>query len=349
MNTLRIAFFCFVALVATSTFSMAQQEGTENAPTENSGKLILLEKAKISTISNREIREATGEESEKDKKEDGYLPNPTAIDCFDALGYRYTGGRYNDELIRFRLRCPPKIEPGKKYPLIVWFHGKGESGDDNKRQLAHLQYTLPFLAGPKSLDFFMLVTQCPKDNPYWDTSVSTEGKGDAPMTIAREIMEAVIKEFPIDEDRISAFGLSSGGAAAWQFVQDSPEKFASIVSCSASPPSGPLLTDVTVWAFGCTGDGQISMEQLRQTINQTKSKGGSALLTEINSGSHDSWNVALSQKKAVAWMIHQNRHSIYNPPPGCVLTPRSWGRSFVWFGLPVCCMIPFLLLGKRKC
>ncbi len=261
------------ALVATSTFSMAQQEGTENAPTENSGKLILLEKAKISTISNREIREATGEESEKDKKEDGYLPNPTAIDCFDALGYRYTGGRYNDELIRFRLRCPPKIEPGKKYPLIVWFHGKGESGDDNKRQLAHLQYTLPFLAGPKSLDFFMLVTQCPKDNPYWDTSVSTEGKGDAPMTIAREIMEAVIKEFPIDEDRISAFGLSSGGAAAWQFVQDSPEKFASIVSCSASPPSGPLLTDVTVWAFGCTGDGQISMEQLRQTINQTKSKG----------------------------------------------------------------------------
>lgn len=351
IRILKLIVIGLFMLVVTSGLSWSQQEGSENAskPEQRIGPFVLLSKAKISSRPSEEIRQAAKEESVQDQSEEGYLPNPTAIDCFDALGYRYTGGRYHNDLIRLRLRCPPKIKPGRKYPLIVWFHGKAESGDDNERQLGHVQYTLPLLAGPRSLNFFILATQCPKDNRLWTTSVSKDDpKGDAPITIAREIMEAVIDAFPIDKDRISAFGLSSGGSAAWQFVMDSPEKFSCLTVCSANEPVRRPLTDMNVWVFGCTGDKGISIESIRKSIARINNEGGSALLTEVDSTFHDSWSTALNNKKVVAWMIAQKRGSMAGPPPGVIVDGRTWTKSFVYFGLPVCCMLPFLVVWKRK-
>ena len=295
-----------------------------------------------------QIKELEQKESEEHPVE-GYVSVQTVVDCFDEMSYQYTGGRYQDTEIKFRLRQPNEIKPGQKYPLIIDFHGKGESDNDNRRQLAHLQHTIEFLAGPKSLDFFMLATQCPKDNPYWTTSISMEdGKGDAPMTIAREILEAVIKEFPIDEDRISVFGVCSGGMAAWQFVMDSPERFASLVACSATPPAGPILKDVNIWAFGCAKDRGISIGQLRETVKKTNANGGSAFLTEVESENHDSWREALNRKKVVAWMVNQERHSVYSPPPGIVLRFWTWPQVFAYFGLPLCGIVILLVIRQRS-
>jgi predicted peptidase len=322
---------------------------SENLLLSKQGQLELLSKAKVSDISKREIAEAATEESKK-HSDDGYLANPRATDCFDALGYRYTGGRYNNELIRFRLRCPPKIKPNKKYPLIVWFHGKGESGNDNERQLAHLQYTLPFLAGPKSLDFFMLVTQCPSDNPYWDTSVSSEGKGDAPITIAMEIFEHLLKEYPIDQKRISTFGQCSGAVGSTELVRKYPQLISAVVYISATPPAGLMMKDVAISSFNCTDDGGVPIQAMRDYVKRVNDVGGNAHLTEINMASHDAWTPALSQYKVVAWMIAQKKNSFLSPPPGIVLDALSWTQVFIYFGLPICCLIPLLVIRfwKRK-
>ncbi len=176
----------------------------------------------VSEIEKLSLQESTSHAVE------GYVSVKSVVDCFDEMSYNYTGGRYNNEEIKFRLRSPNNIKLHKKYPLVVWFHGKGESGDDNRRQLAHLQYTLEFLVGPKSLDFFMLVTQCPKDNPYWNTSVSQEGKGDAPVTIAMEIFEHLIEEYPIDKSMISTFGQCSGAVGSWELIKKYPELIAAV-------------------------------------------------------------------------------------------------------------------------
>lgn len=340
-----------IVIVAASKLSWSQQDGgSENALEERQriGPFVLLSKAKISNLSNKEIRQAAKEDSVEDKAREGFLANPTTTDCFDALGYRYTGGRYHDELIRFRLRCPPEIKPGKKYPLIVWFHGKGESGDDNERQLAHIQYTLPFLAGPKSLDFFMLVTQCPKDNPYWNTSVSTEGKGDAPVTIVMEIFKHLIEEYPIDKTKISTFGQCSGAEGSWKLVQTYPELLTAIVSICGNPPTSHIARNIAISAFNCTGDPGVPIEPMRDYVKRVNQSGGNAYLTEIESQSHDAWTPALSQYKVIAWMVTQKNGSAMCPPPGAVLDGRSWGKSFLYYGLPLCCMLSFLVFQTRK-
>jgi predicted peptidase len=340
---LSTAFFATICL--SSNILLASEP--DAMPKLSGGVFELLSKSRISAISNREITEVSATESKK-HVDDGYLAHPKAMDCFDALGYRYTGGRYNNDLIRFRLRCPSKIQPGKKYPLIVWFHGKGESGNDNKRQLAHLQYTLPFLAGSKSLDFFMLVTQCPQDNPHWNTSVSKEGKGDAPFTIAAEIFEHLLDEYPIDKTKISTFGQCSGAVASWMFVRKYPEWSAAVVSISATPPLELTFTDIAISAYNCVKDPTVPIQPMRDYVTRINRNGGNAHLTEIKLDSHDAWTPALSQYKVVAWMIAQKKNSFLSPPPGFVWDPLSWIQVFICFVLPVGILLLFHFIWSKK-
>lgn len=123
-----------------------------------------------------------GLESKK-HSDGGYVADKAVLAFFEEKEYLYTGGRYDNQAIRYRLHRPSNIDPQRTYPLIVWLHGKGESGDENTRQLSHVQTSIEFFDGENELDFFMLATQCPKDNPDWNTSISPEGKGDAPLTI----------------------------------------------------------------------------------------------------------------------------------------------------------------------
>ncbi|MDR1925819.1 MAG: hypothetical protein LBQ66_15745 [Planctomycetaceae bacterium] len=281
----------------------------------------------------------------------GYSSDDNIVACFDEMSYFYTGGRYKNKEIKFRLHSPRKIQLGKKYPLIVWFHGAGESDDDNKRQLAHLQLSLETFAGIDRPEFFMLALQCPSDNKNWSQSVSHENnKGDSPMQITREVMNTLIAEFPIDEACITAGGLSGGGSAAWQFVSESPEKFAAIATCSAVPPN-KILQGINIWIFVCTHDDSIVIQNARDIINNINRAGGFATLTEIDSKSHDSWTEAFQKNYMLTWLICQKRNSIIAPPPGAVCRPTSMKQKFTYFVLPILLItlrITLLLRNRYK-
>ncbi|GHT42493.1 hypothetical protein FACS189443_5560 [Planctomycetales bacterium] len=326
-------------------FPVLQLSGSEK---DSPSRFEILSKAKNTVISSDEISKIESEESKRHTVIDGYLASPKVVDCFDALAYQYTGGRYNDKQIRFRLRCPPQIKPGKKYPLVVWFHGTGESDDDNERQLAHLQYTVPLLTGPGSLDFFILATQCPKDNTSWLTSLSLEGKGDAPFAITMEIFEQILEEYPIDHNRISTFGMCAGAAASTALIRKYPGQISAVVYASATPPDGLPITDVAISAFNSTKDIYVAIQPMRDYIAKVNAAGGNAALTEFQTVLHDAWSPALSRYRVIAWMIRQNRNSIFAFPPGIAVSSRSWGQTFLYFGLPVCCIALLLLIRWRK-
>ena len=41
------------------------------------------------------------------------------------------------DTLRYRLLEPETLEPGAKYPLVLFLHGAGERGTDNEKQLKH--------------------------------------------------------------------------------------------------------------------------------------------------------------------------------------------------------------------
>lgn len=278
-----------------------------------------------------------------------HRPNPGMIGYFDAMSYRYTGGRYEDQAIQFRLRTPRTIEPGKKYPLVVWFHGRGESGDDNLSQMSHMHFAAACLAGPESGDFYMLATQCPPDNREWRSHISREdGKGDSTFQITREIMDALITQYPVDEDRISVFGLSSGGEAAWQFVMELPERFSGLVCVSAIPPGGEPVVNMNIWVFCTNQDNAVPLEKVQAKVDEINGAGGSVGLTIVKKGGHDAWTEALRDYCVISWLVTQKRGAMLNKPAGFGPAPHSTVAVLILFVLPVFCLAVLILFSRKR-
>ena len=249
----------------------------------------------------------------------GYAAHPVLMKYFKEQTYIYTGGRYHEEPIRYRLRMPQSTKPDQKYPLIVWLHGAGESDDDNIRQIAHLHHALDYISGQKRDDFYVLATQCPKDNPSWFNGISSEGKGDAPVTITKEIMHHLLAEYPIDPDCVTVAGLSSGGSATWEFAAMCNDVVTAAAPFSSNPPNHSVLAKlkpVSIWVFNCTGDQGTPIEAIRNAVTQMKANGYKIFLTEYPSSSHDSWGPALRQDDAFGWLLAQKKGDWRSPLPG---------------------------------
>ncbi|MDO5554816.1 MAG: alpha/beta hydrolase-fold protein [Planctomycetia bacterium] len=312
-------------------------------------RIVVLEEAKY--VSASEARDAGKMTSQAGQG--GFLANASIVDCFAAMEYKYTGGRYDNEPIHFRLRGPAQIEPGKKYPMIIWLHGRGESGSDNTRQLAHLQLAMEFFAGPHQRNFFMLATQCPGDNSQWTHSLSQEGKGDAPMTVTAEIVEALLHEYPIDATRLSVFGFSSGGTGAWEYARKSPHKLAALGACSGNPVAGARPEEYlgpAIWAFNNTGDAAVSADDAVIFIDGVNSAGGNAYLSLYKAAGHDTWTRAMREEKIIGWLILQSLEK-GGPPQGMVCRPLTKTQQITMFALPVVIMIVCsvsLLRNRRK-
>lgn len=317
--------------------------------TEAPGKKIIL----VTPPKNAEeidIKKIASTDSEK-AADGGYHANPDLLHCFAEMKYYYTGGRYQNAPILFCLRMPKQIEPGKTYPLIIWLHGVGEGTGDNKRQLAHLQSMFDSLAGEESVDFYLLATQCPADNNSWTNSVSKEGKGDAPMTINREIVDALLEEYPIDRDRISVAGVSSGGSMTWHYASLYPELFAAILPLSSSPPSCPSSTfkDMAVWAFNNRYDGQAPWKPVKEYVDRINASGGRAYQTlNLTSSSHDTWTEAMRIHKAVVWLTLQKKGDSLTPPPGTVCYFRPYYKTFLMFFLPIGLLVAMTCFTRKK-
>lgn len=292
----------------------------------------LVELEGVSELSESELLAAANSRSILDT-DGGYKADPRVVARFAAMEYRPEDGR---PMTRFRMYSPPRLVPGTQYPAILWLHGAGESGDDNRRQLAHMQRALEFFSGNHPLEGFVIVPQCPKNNPNWTALVEADSQGDTPLSTADAILEAAIEEYPIDRNCLTVIGICSGGSAAWEYVAAHPGRFAGLAVCSASPPeniSVEGLVATPFWSFHNKDDGDGGAGSLR-LMARLYAAGGSGWVTLHETGGHDSWTGALKHDRIVGWLAVQNRRA-FSPPPGAILYRRSGAELFGLFGLPL--------------
>ena len=217
----------------------------------------------------------------------------------------------------YRHSSPSKMEKGTKYPLLVFFHGAGGRGNDNKGQLADAGGVGAFdKAGLMSKrGSHVFAGQVPKGERWVDVHWSLLGhkmpKVSDSMHMAFEALDAYVadKKNQVDSNRIYVMGLSMGGYGTWDAIQRRPDFFAAAVPiCGGGDKSfGEKLKGLPVWAWHGDKDRVIKPSRSRDMIEAIKKAGGNPKYSEIKGRGHNSWTDAWNSNEMWEWLYSQRR------------------------------------------
>lgn len=216
--------------------------------------------------------------------------------------------------LRYRLMKPENVAPGKQYPLVIFFHGAGERGNDNTKQLVHGMADFASEANRRQYPCFVVAPQCPDGQQWvdtpWTLDAHTMPEKPAPaMQLSFDLIGELQRELPLDPARIYVTGLSMGGFGAWDAIQRKPQLFA-----AAAPVCGggdtalaKSIASIPLWAFHGGQDTVVKPRRSRDMIEAIKAAGGSPRYTEYPGVGHNSWVATYRDPDFYAWLFKQHK------------------------------------------
>jgi predicted peptidase len=227
----------------------------------------------------------------------------------------------------YRLLMPAPYDPAQKYPVILFFHGAGQRGDDN---LAEIHNAGMFASPANRAKFpcFVIALQVPHGQ-QWVNMKWSDKDGIRPaeqsdiMKLDFKILDGVTAEFSTDPSRIYLMGLSMGGYAVWDCITRFPARFAAGVAvCGGGDESTvtPEVAKVPVWAFHSSDDPTVPVVRSRHMIEAMTKAGGHPHYTEYQGLGHGSWGKAFAEPELFPWLFAQrlgqpDTTSVSTPPP----------------------------------
>jgi predicted peptidase len=200
-----------------------------------------------------------------------------------------------------------------RVPLVVYLHGSGGQGTDNEKQLklGNVFGTRVWLL-PENQKRFPCYVLAPQSDRGWvryDPSFKiVPGLGQGTGMVL-EVVDALLRELPIDARRIYVTGQSMGGAGAWNIITNRPHFFAAAaISCAGtSTDDGTGSIETPVWNFHGDADRTVPVALSRDRIAARRRAGGHPIATEYPGVDHNSWEWAYTEPGIVSWMFGQKR------------------------------------------
>jgi predicted peptidase len=220
-------------------------------------------------------------------------------------------------VLPYRLLEPEPIEPGVKYPLVLFLHGAGERGSDNAKQLVHGVPEFAKSENRKKYPCFLIAPQCPERASWVDLnwtvkSVTQPAKPSRSMHLVLELLDKLTLELPIDKDRIYVTGLSMGGFGTWDLICRRPEFSAAAVPiCGGGDPAhAESIASMPIWIFHGAKDGAVRPELSRKMVAALTKAGAHPKYTEYPDEGHLSWIPAYKDPELFSWLFAQKRSDV---------------------------------------
>ncbi len=212
------------------------------------------------------------------------------------------------DTLRYQLLSPEKIEKDKKYPVVLFLHGSGERGTDNKRQLKHISSLFLDSANRKKFPCFVIAPQS-KGGKYRWSGLRENDSIISPLVLAEQLTDQLVKDLPIDVSRIYITGLSMGGAGIWESIIYNPDKYAAAIPICGwgIPGKAELICELPIWVFHGTLDNVVKVEGSRNMVEALKKKGSLVKFTEYPDVNHDSWTPAYLESELLPWLFSQKK------------------------------------------
>lgn len=203
--------------------------------------------------------------------------------------------------MNYRIFYPDKYDD---LPLIIYLHGAGERGTN----ISHLyRHGIPKLINEgKKFDAVILAIQCPKQF-VWDNVVEK----------VKGIIDCVVREFNIKNDRISITGSSMGGFGTWMMGKTYPSFFAGIAPVAGGGMSWRTekLRTTPVFAVHGSADEVVPCLYSQLMVDGVNENGGNAKLEILEGYDHnDGIDYAYRCTDVIKWLTEQRRKNFEYVP-----------------------------------
>ena len=189
-----------------------------------------------------------------------------------------------------------KSEKNKKFPLLLFLHGGGESGDS----LSTIKSNGPpkLIVEGKQFPFLILAPQNPYKMKWWNTRA------------VAQLLDTIVENNRVDKNRIYLTGLSRGGSAAWEMAVQYPNKFAALaVVCGMTPlPYASWINkELPIWVFHGDQDKSIPISESVNMVDKLKVMGYNVKFTIYEGVGHNSWENAYTNEALYSWFVKQRK------------------------------------------
>ena len=195
---------------------------------------------------------------------------------------------------------PHTYDGTKEVPVILFLHGAGETKGGTAMPIQ--QGIANHIRGKREKTFPAITIIPQAETRGWQA----EGPN-AKRALA--MLDATMKEYKCDANRVYLTGLSMGGYGTWSVAFHHPERWAAIVPiCGGGDPKGAeKIKDIPCWVWHGDQDRAVKVDLSRQMVEALKKAGGSPRYTELAHIGHNSWDAAYASDDLYAWLFAQKK------------------------------------------
>ena len=241
-----------------------------------------------------------------------------------SLANRMEAGEHKSkdgqDILRYRLYVPERPEENRTYPIVVWLHGAGGRGDDNRSHLDKGVAALTSETVQQVQRAFVLAPQCPdshqwvemEDNgPPYENYAIDEVPESAWFVLLLETIARLEKRYPIDVDRRYVAGFSMGAAGVWDIITRHPSYFAAAMSLAGKgdPSQAARLAQLPIWAFHGRFDPIAPISNTRSLAKAIAAAGGRKLKVTELWRKHYIVQHVFKNSEPFRWLFQQRRSS----------------------------------------
>ena len=205
-------------------------------------------------------------------------------------------------------------KPGK-FILVCYFHGAGSRGNDNFLQVRIGAPPLASYCKRHGLKALVIMPQCRENCKWVDVPWESESHSLPPepsrhMKLALALLDAKLKEFDIDRERIYALGMSMGGYAVFDMVSRRPELFAAAASmCGGGDTAqAPNLRDTAFYLIHGDVDAAVPVVRSRNMAKALRDAGNpNVVYHELAGVDHNVWDPFFADDEGLDFLFAQKR------------------------------------------
>jgi len=224
------------------------------------------------------------------------------------------------DTLRYRILYPKNFDSNKKYPVILFLHGRGESGNDNEKQLTHGAKLFLNENFRNSNEVITIFPQC-AENSYWaNVEIETVNnkrfftfvKGGEPtkaMSLLLQFTNQFFKNEFVEPTRIYVGGLSMGGMGTYEILRRKSKTFAAAFAICGGDnvKNAKKYKHVPLWIFHGGLDDVVTPQFSYGVYRALKNLGNEPKFTLYPKANHNSWDNAFAEPELLPWLLSHKK------------------------------------------